>query len=112
MATWTGQINGHTVLCVPRVVFLRTLLNVAVPSIYAPSADEIPSSPPPRRNRSLRTVERFCVMESAFLLTQGSSTAGPQCPRDLIRSCVGSVALWNRALASQSCSWPSPDPLG
>lgn len=60
MATWTGQVNGKTIMSVPRVVFIRTvmlnhiyhhrgqlsvylrLLNVAVPSIYGPSADENP----------------------------------------------------------------------
>ena len=58
--TWTGQVNGKTILAIPRVAFLRTimlnhiyhhrgqlsvylrLLNVAVPSIYGPSADENP----------------------------------------------------------------------
>jgi uncharacterized damage-inducible protein DinB len=58
--TWTGQINGQTILAIPREglirmimlnhayhhrgqlsVYLR-LLNVAVPSIYGPSADENP----------------------------------------------------------------------
>jgi len=60
LATWTGQINGKTILSVPRIGFIRTvmlnhiyhhrgqlsvylrLLNVAVPSIYGPSADENP----------------------------------------------------------------------
>ena len=60
MATWTGQLNGKTIMSVPRVAFIRTvvlnhiyhhrgqlavylrLLNVAVPSIYGPSADENP----------------------------------------------------------------------
>ena len=59
-ATWTGQVNGKTVLAVPRAAFLRMImlnhiyhhrgqlsvylrmLNVAVPSIYEPSADENP----------------------------------------------------------------------
>jgi len=60
MATWTGQMNGKTLMSVPRLGFVRTvmlnhiyhhrgqlsvylrLLNVAVPSIYGPSADENP----------------------------------------------------------------------
>ena len=60
MATWTGQMNGKTIMSVPRSGFIRTvmlnhiyhhrgqlavylrLLNVAVPSIYGPSADENP----------------------------------------------------------------------
>jgi uncharacterized damage-inducible protein DinB len=60
MATWTGQLNGKTILSLPRVAFVRfimlnhiyhhrgqlsvylRLLNVAVPSIYGPSADENP----------------------------------------------------------------------
>jgi uncharacterized damage-inducible protein DinB len=60
LATWTGQINGKTILSVPRISFIRSvmlnhiyhhrgqlsvylrLLNVAVPSIYGPSADENP----------------------------------------------------------------------
>jgi uncharacterized damage-inducible protein DinB len=59
-ATWTGQINGKTIMALPRASFLRMvmcnhiyhhrgqlavylrLLNVAVPSIYGPSADENP----------------------------------------------------------------------
>jgi uncharacterized damage-inducible protein DinB len=59
-ATWTGQMNGKTILSMPRAGFLRIamlshiyhhrgqlsvylrLLNVAVPSIYGPSADENP----------------------------------------------------------------------
>ena len=59
-ATWTGQVNGKSVLSVPRAAFLRMImlnhiyhhrgqlsvylrmLNVAVPSIYGPSADENP----------------------------------------------------------------------
>jgi uncharacterized damage-inducible protein DinB len=59
-ATWTGQINGKTIMTLPRRGFLRMvmlnhiyhhrgqlavylrLLNVAVPSIYGPSADENP----------------------------------------------------------------------
>lgn len=59
-ATWTGQIHGKTILQLPRAAFLRTvmlnhiyhhsgqlsvylrLLDVAVPSIYGPSADENP----------------------------------------------------------------------
>ncbi|HTP69828.1 MAG TPA: DinB family protein [Dongiaceae bacterium] len=59
-ATWTGQVNGQTILSVPRAGFLRMvmlnhiyhhrgqlsvylrMLNVAVPSIYGPSADENP----------------------------------------------------------------------
>lgn len=59
-ATWTGQVNGKTILSVPRAAFLRMvmlnhiyhhrgqlsvylrMLNVAVPSIYGPSADENP----------------------------------------------------------------------
>lgn len=58
--TWTGQVNGKTVLSLPRAAFLRMImlnhiyhhrgqlsvylrmLNVAVPSIYGPSADENP----------------------------------------------------------------------
>ena len=60
IATWTGQMNGKTLMSVPRLGFVRTvmlnhiyhhrgqlsvylrLLNVAVPSIYGPSADENP----------------------------------------------------------------------
>ena len=60
MATWTGQMNGKTLMSVPRLGFVRTvmlnhiyhhrgqlsvylrLLNVAVPSIFGPSADENP----------------------------------------------------------------------
>lgn len=59
-ATWTGQIQGKTILSLPRAGFLRMvmlnhiyhhrgqlsvylrMLNVAVPSIYGPSADENP----------------------------------------------------------------------
>lgn len=59
-ATWTGQVNGKTMLSLPRAAFIRMvmlnhiyhhrgqlsvylrLLNVAVPSIYGPSADENP----------------------------------------------------------------------
>jgi uncharacterized damage-inducible protein DinB len=59
-ATWTGQINGKTVLCLPRAALLRMvmmnhiyhhrgqlsvylrILGVAIPSIYGPSADENP----------------------------------------------------------------------
>ena len=59
-ATWTGQVQGKTILTLPRAAFLRMvmlnhiyhhrgqlsvylrLLNVAVPSIYGPSADENP----------------------------------------------------------------------
>lgn len=59
-STWTGQVNGKTILALPRVGFIRMvmlnhiyhhrgqlsvylrLLNVAVPSIYGPSADENP----------------------------------------------------------------------
>lgn len=60
MSTWTGQLNGKTILSLPRAAFVRSimlnhiyhhrgqlsvylrLLNVAVPSIYGPSADENP----------------------------------------------------------------------
>jgi uncharacterized damage-inducible protein DinB len=59
-AKWVGQLNGKTILEMPRVAFIRMamlnhiyhhrgqlsvylrLLNVAVPSIYGPSADENP----------------------------------------------------------------------
>jgi uncharacterized damage-inducible protein DinB len=59
-ATWTGQLNGKTILSMPRARFIRIamlshiyhhrgqlsvylrMLNVAVPSIYGPSADENP----------------------------------------------------------------------
>jgi uncharacterized damage-inducible protein DinB len=60
LSTWTGRANGKTILSIPRVAFLRSilmnhiihhrgqlsvylrLLNVPVPSIYGPSADENP----------------------------------------------------------------------
>jgi uncharacterized damage-inducible protein DinB len=60
LATWTGQMNGKTIMSVLCIAFIRTvtmnhiyhhrgqlavylrLLNVAVPSIYGPSADENP----------------------------------------------------------------------
>jgi uncharacterized damage-inducible protein DinB len=60
MGVWQGQMNGKTLMSVPRAAFIRTvmlnhiyhhrgqlsvylrLLNVAVPSIYGPSADENP----------------------------------------------------------------------
>jgi uncharacterized damage-inducible protein DinB len=59
-STWTGQVNGKTILSLPRAGFIRMvmlnhiyhhrgqlsvylrLLDVAVPSIYGPSADENP----------------------------------------------------------------------
>jgi uncharacterized damage-inducible protein DinB len=59
-AKWIGQLNGKTILEMPRAAFIRMamlnhiyyhrgqlsvylrLLNVAVPSIYGPSADENP----------------------------------------------------------------------
>ena len=60
MGTWTAEINGKTVLSLPRIAVVRSIvlnhiyhhrgqlsvylrmLNVAVPSIYGPSADENP----------------------------------------------------------------------
>jgi uncharacterized damage-inducible protein DinB len=60
MATWTGQLEGKTIVSIPRIAFIRAimlnhiyhhrgqlsvylrLLDVAVPSIYGPSADEKP----------------------------------------------------------------------
>jgi uncharacterized damage-inducible protein DinB len=60
MATWTLKKNGKTLMAVPRIGFIRSimmnhiyhhrgqlsvylrLLDVAVPSIYGPSADENP----------------------------------------------------------------------
>lgn len=59
-AKWVGQLNGKTILEMPRIAFIRMamlnhiyhhrgqlsvylrLLNVSVPSIYGPSADENP----------------------------------------------------------------------
>jgi uncharacterized damage-inducible protein DinB len=60
LSTWTAPANGKTILSIPRVAFIRSilmnhiihhrgrlsvylrLLNVPVPSIYGPSADENP----------------------------------------------------------------------
>jgi len=60
MSTWTATKNGKTLMCVPRAAFIRAilmnhiyhhrgqlsvylrLLDVPVPSIYGPSADESP----------------------------------------------------------------------
>lgn len=60
MSTWTGSAGGKTILSIPRIAFIRSvlmnhiyhhrgqlsvylrLLDVPVPSIYGPSADENP----------------------------------------------------------------------
>jgi uncharacterized damage-inducible protein DinB len=60
LSTWTGRRNGVTILAIPRIAFIRSilmnhiihhrgqlsvylrLLDVPVPSIYGPSADENP----------------------------------------------------------------------
>jgi len=60
MSTWTASAGGKTILSIPRIAFIRSilmnhiyhhrgqlsvylrLLDVAVPSIYGPSADENP----------------------------------------------------------------------
>jgi uncharacterized damage-inducible protein DinB len=60
LSTWTGKRNGTTILSIPRVAFIRSilmnhiihhrgqlsvylrLLDVPLPSIYGPSADENP----------------------------------------------------------------------
>lgn len=60
MATWTAKANGKVILSIPRIAFIRSvlmnhfyhhrgqlsvylrLLDVPVPSIYGPSADENP----------------------------------------------------------------------